>query len=358
MLTSLKTKRTLDDHMDKTFFGMIRISSAFENINEHMLPTLDREQHEAFKNGCKEYFKEKFRVEISIYSSGTKLKTKVDMLSGELPEDWEDHLIKIEDYNYLIRGLNLDKKVPQIKAPIEEHREKENDPYSFSSLEEWLEHDTWSNNDALLIIIGIEPTGADVNWDGFENVNGIHVNIAKLVNASFFDDIYDSYIDPHYISEDELKEWGYTDIETIDQLAQRREKILAYSSKLGKVKSLWDASDFDKERYSPKHYIDWAARKKIHVPWLDWATNKNIFESSSIGDGERDTLLKIIGALATTIAEDHKPGFWIGGRQNVSAITEHVHKALAQDVYGLKKANLNSKIGEGLKLIDQAKNMS
>ena len=350
--------------MDKVFFGMIRISSAIDNICEHVLPTLEKENYQTFKEECKRHFKERLYIDVKIYSPETRLKKELefdDRANLIIPEDWENHYMTIENYNFELKSLHVDKIVPEILPPEEERLLGESDPYACSKLGAWLKHDTWKPYDGLLIILGIEPTGSDVNWDGYKNIMDIHIDSVKIINAEFFDDVYDEYLLPHDIDEEEAKkEWGFTE-QTIECLALKNEKIRAYSNRLAEVKSLWDASNFKDERYSPKHYIEWAVSKNIDLPWLDWAIENKLTEQvinsdiEELGDNEKKNLLLTIGALTDMYANEKGAAFKSGDKPNISRVTEKLLKHLNSDIYGLGKSALNKRISDGIKLLQKAK---
>jgi hypothetical protein len=58
---------------------------------------------------------------------------------------------------------------------------------------------------------------------------------------------------------------------------------------------------------SPKYYIDWAISKRFQIPWLAYALEKEFYtpkveilkQSQDLKPRERETMIKIINALAT-----------------------------------------------------------
>ena len=58
-------------------------------------------------------------------------------------------------------------------------------PYDFSDLSRYLSFEKWFWKDALLILSGANVTGAHVNWDGYENFAGVHIDLPSINNVSF-----------------------------------------------------------------------------------------------------------------------------------------------------------------------------
>jgi len=293
MRSSKKTERKCSDALDQSLYGIIRISSAIDTICEHVLPTLEKENYPIFREECVKHFKERIFRSFKMYSikkgipspsqleNRKRLLKEIEMKLDDdaniiIPDDWENYFMYIDNFNSELKYLDVDGVTPKILSRDEERLLRESNPYDYSSLSEWLKHDTWKQNDGLLIMLGIEPTGAEVNWNGYENYLGIPIEKAQLINAELFKDTNDEYSFPHNLEAQEaIDEWGFSE-ESIESLAQRHEEIRLYSSELANVKTLWDASGYEEERYTIKHYIDWAQRKNIVIPWLDWAIDKEL----------------------------------------------------------------------------------
>jgi hypothetical protein len=59
------------------------------------------------------------------------------------------------------------------------------DPYLSSGLKNWLELETWTPKEALLLLSNLSPDGAIIGWDDLEVVN--IVNVKPLdENKTFF----------------------------------------------------------------------------------------------------------------------------------------------------------------------------
>jgi len=360
-----KTDKEINDILIQSFYGLIRISSAINYICKYMFATLEKENHQKFKEECKNHFEKDVAYHyLDIFSPDTRLRKdfKFDEVGySTIPTDWENHFITLADYNRELETLNVDKIVPRILSHEEAKKLRESNPYKFSELRAWLKLDTWKQNDGLLLITGIEPQGADVNWEGYKNYMGVHIEGTQLINACLLDDAEDYYDLPHNMGEDEAKnKWNYGE-DLIEELAERNKTIQKYSKILNDIKIIWDASNFKDERYSPKHYIEWAVSKNIDLPWLDWAIENKLTEQvinsdiEELGDNEKKNLLLTIGALTDMYANEKGTAFKSGDKPNISRVTEKLLKHLNSDIYGLGKSALNKRISDGIKLLQKAK---
>jgi len=86
--------------------------------------------------------------------------------------------------------------------------------------------------------------------------------------------------------------------------------------------------------------------------------NINIDGDKELLEGERDSLLLTIGALADLVASEHGDAFMSGGKPNKSRITETLIKHVGKVVPGLGSSSIQGRISKGLKLLDKAKKES
>ena len=178
-------------------------------------------------------------------------------------------------------------KTTCIKFPCDEIRNqmvseiirvRNTDPYSLSDLPEWLEHDTWKVKDALLLMADISPTGAEVNWDGYENLFEVWIDAVQIINAQPLaeDDFF--YITP--FEEEDLK--AFTKLGN-EEVKEKINKLKQFQNQLNRIKRLWDSREsFGDGKTSPEernpinYYLIWAEKKNIPVPWLDWAKRNEL----------------------------------------------------------------------------------
>lgn len=175
-------------------------------------------------------------------------------------------------------------------------RERAADPYWFSDLSKWLGFETWKPKDALLLLSGVSPTAAIVDWT-FENFMGAVVDSPRIRAASDLNAIYDHYDLPERNSWDEefatvkaklrkadsLSEADRTrlaeELSSLERLRDgpdliRRETELRYRSRiLSALSSQWFSGGHDAERrYTPEHFVSWARARGFVPEWCEWAT--------------------------------------------------------------------------------------
>jgi len=359
--------KLLKDNFLARFDGRIKLSYALDYIVTNAFHKMSEINIGEFKRECESKIHKIISNNyLTLYSPDTYLIIELDLIENTfdeytVPENWLDLFTDPESLNRIIRKLALEKFVPKFYTSEEEKLRRKNNPYCYSCLSERLTLETWSQEEGLLILASIDPLGADVNWDGYENYMGVHIDSVKLINATLLEDDGDHYDLPHGLSEEEAKDKWKFDDDFIRHLQDRQEKIRRYSAKLSHVKKTWDASYFKEERYSPKHYIEWAKSKNIGISWLEWAIENKLLDpvvetvDKELGDSERNNLLLTIGALAEMYAHEKGAAFKSGDKPNISRVTEKLLKYLNSDIYGLGKSALNKRISDGIKLLQKAK---
>jgi len=359
--------KLLKDNFLARFDGRIKLSYALDYIVTNASHKISEINIGEFERECESKI-HKFISNnyLTLYSPDTYLIIELDSIENTfdeytVPENWLDLFTDPASLNRIIRKLALEKFVPTFYTSEEERLKRKNNPYHYSCLSERLTLETWSQEEGLLILASIDPLGADVNWDGYENYMGVHIDSVKLINATLLEDDGDHYDLPHDLSEEEAKDKWKFDDDFIRHLQDRQEKIRRYSAKLSHVKKTWDASYFKEERYSPKHYIEWAKSKNIGISWLEWAIENKLLDpvvetvDNELGETEKENFLKTIAVLAKTIANDHGTKFKKGKSPNISAITNYVMEQNGNALHGLKKSSLSDRISKGLKLLEEAK---
>lgn len=177
------------------------------------------------------------------------------------------------------------------------------DPYKFSKLASYFRLETWRWKDALLLLAGAYPTGALVNWNGYENFMGVHIDVPQIINVAFIDASLPSYEVPEDYEFNGDEEYFKGD--EIIELKIRELRELQY--RLEFLYNHWvSAASPHGERNSPKFYLDWTNSKGYQVPWLDYAIceklylpkKSTIFQEKPLTDKERESMVKIIHSLA------------------------------------------------------------
>ena len=112
-------------------------------------------------------------------------------------------------------------------------------------------------------------------------------------------------------------------------------------------------SDFSLHKLSVKTSSIEAIDKQL-MPYVKQQTNKINKNTEQIKITEKENLLITIGALASTIANDHENKFKKGDDINVSQVTNHVLELIGDNLYGIGKSSLHDRISKGVKLLAQA----
>jgi len=113
------------------------------------------------------------------------------------------------------------------------------------------------------------------------------------------------------------------------------------------------ASDFFSSHLSIKTSSIEAIEKQL-MPYVKQQTNKINKNTEQIKVTEKENLLITIGALASTIANDHENKFKKGDDVNVSQVTNYVLGLIGDKLHGIGKSSLNDRISKGVKLLVQA----
>lgn len=198
----------------------------------------------------------------------------------------------------------LENALKKVKTEFAEFQkrisERKENPYRDSDINTYLEYETWFWKDALIILAGGNLVGADINWDGYFNFAGVHIDSPVVNNIAFLDlsisDHYDLPID------EDIKGWE-------DVQNEKRKQINTLSNNLDYLYKHWKNSLINESRNPPKFYIDWALTKSYHIPWLQYAIDSALYVTKAsnsdipvvekpLSKKERQTLLVIIAALA------------------------------------------------------------
>lgn len=214
----------------------------------------------------------------------------------------EFQLLSLEEAN--LRHKDLAKEV-LMQLTLLGIRERAKDPYRYSDLSEWLGFETWKPKDALLLLAGVSPSAAIVDWT-YENFMGAVVDRPRIRAASDLNAIYDDYDLPERsswsddiarikkklrakdepISEAERSELTQQ-LASLEKLRDgpeliRRESELRHRSHiLGVLSSQWFSGDHDAERrHSPEHFIGWAGARGFRPEWYEWAKTNGLIDAS------------------------------------------------------------------------------
>lgn len=197
----------------------------------------------------------------------------------------------------------LDKDMAETKERL---RKMGLTPYAFSELDEYLKLESWNWKDALLLLAGASPSGADVNWEGYYNYCDVLIKNPEIINVGFIDCRLPEYDVPNDYSYGKDNNYFKGDKTIEEKIYQLR----ALQSRLGRLNTFWvNALESHKEKNSPNFYVEWARSKSFPIEWLDWAIDEGFYvpkkddaikqvTDKPLSDKERETLLIIIAVLA------------------------------------------------------------
>lgn len=183
-------------------------------------------------------------------------------------------------------------------------RQVAQDPYQYSALSSWLNLETWKPKDALLLLAGVSPTGAGVDWS-YQNFMGVEIDSPRISVATDLNAIGDQYSIPSpsdwsddiaevkarlrsktsELSEDERKNLQ-GQLASLEKLrdgpeVQRRAKQLKHRSNiLAALSRRWHSGDHDADkRYSPEHFLGWADARGYRPEWYEWALSRDLIDA-------------------------------------------------------------------------------
>lgn len=192
---------------------------------------------------------------------------------------------------------------------MESISEKRKNPILYSSLPNLLDRETWLPQDAMLILSGVDPEAAIVDWS-YQNFMGAEIRKPQIRHANWFtsaSDLYDYPIasDSEYSSSElnrlirEMKREQSSSPEVEHQIAILRERLqnvemwekdetskfkttmLALRAEMvGILKTRWDSCDHDASlRRSPAFFVHWAESRGFAIEWASWARESGYIDT-------------------------------------------------------------------------------
>lgn len=154
-------------------------------------------------------------------------------------------------------------------------------------LEDWLILDSWSVDEAILLLLGIQPLDHESLEARRSRVTEPIRNSDILLHRTVWGlPLWRDY-------SEYIPDWK-------DRIKTTASRLQAQRRRLQKI---WSSGNHP-ERPSPAYVIEWAQKKGIPVPWLEAAADIGVVDRgvavarSPMGERERTTLLILIGALA------------------------------------------------------------
>lgn len=216
---------------------------------------------------------------------------------------------------------NIDlKDIEQYVELIKSARDHESkDPYTYSSLPDYFQLDTWTTIEGILLIAGINPDQALIDLTRYNDLGAkeekVKINAAQPLDiiADIYDyprlevyrkDIEDLWSDLHDcrhklasnpsleqeerlscridMIKSEIKDMETQidddDVKAVEHIREH------YDHKIGRILKLWLSTTGHHEnsndqslskRYLKEYFLNWATEKNIEIKWLDWAIENN-----------------------------------------------------------------------------------
>jgi hypothetical protein len=232
-------------------------------------------------------------------------ESKIDQCNdvpSNISSEREQYLAGEKEYSELSLDLKMWLALESVQA-------KRKDPIFYSDLPNLLEQETWRPKDAMLILAGVDPEAAIMEWS-YENFMGAEIQTPVIRHANWFtskSDLYDYPIaEDSEFSSSELKgmireaksgtlspndaEQRLRDLEVRLKETERWEQNKTSSFKssmlslrarmVGILKNRWENGDHDNEqRRSPTFFVQWAESRGFDVEWSAWARENDFIDA-------------------------------------------------------------------------------
>lgn len=224
------------------------------------------------------------------------------------------------------------------------------------NMQHWMMFDTWTVYLGLAILNGIDPRSLYFDKEGNiypseeAKANG-NTTPTEIFAYNLREEIYFDSPPLHFVLLDGMQ---LAQKEIDDALIYMNERNgypcsaahlqIQYLKNYYLALQIWKSGDHKENRYPPSYFIDWAVRRNMPPPWLDWVEEnyliRNEKKKDALSPRERTTLLNIIGALFHYSKE-------MTGKNQTAIIAELQEKY--SGYAGISESTLKAKIGEGLK---------
>ncbi|MBF5010269.1 hypothetical protein [Burkholderia pseudomultivorans] len=179
------------------------------------------------------------------------------------------------------------------KELVEQRGSEEGDARLNRALRYWFRRDTWTPDEALPLLIGIDPDSLSHGDSHIRYLDGALISVAASMYA-------------HGIERQ---------IESFDDF-KALENLKAVPVLLHEMKLVWNSGGHP-ARNAPAYFIEWAQRKDFKVPWLESAR-----ELGLIGIVGNNTLVDLSanGAIAAPATPAHVPGLPAHGEPSIPIV--------------------------------------
>ena len=189
--------------------------------------------------------------------------------------------------------------------------DKRQNPITYSNLPNLLNQETWRPQDAMLILAGLDPYAAVIDWS-YENVMGAVVHDPVIRHANWFTSTDDLYTHPTELdfkySSQELKRsmlevrnpaLAQTEVARLvaqideridlaakyseDEISNFKVNMLGLRAEMVSIlKARWDSGDHDANlRRSPAFFVQWAESRGFEIEWAQWARDAGYLDTEA-----------------------------------------------------------------------------
>jgi hypothetical protein len=234
-------------------------------------------------------------IDLQVIYDENSQSPDVNKLSAEVEAEVEVERFISRDIEYSDLSLGA-----QMHVVASSMLDRKREPFLYSELPRWLEMETWSPADGLLILAGVDPHAAIIDWS-YENYMGATIDTPIIRHANWFSSTADLYdypisLDHKYTAKelarmidsatasgansreikilseelDELQRWN------ADETSQFKIQVLRLRAEMvGILKRRWDSGEHDSaQRRSPEYFIQWAEKRGFLIEWAVWAREK------------------------------------------------------------------------------------
>jgi len=168
---------------------------------------------------------------------------------------------------------------------------------------EWFRHDTWTQEQGLILLLGLDPKETSIEpsiWLGMNNERVDEIMQAKFLDGREID------FAKWFAVFNQLKSKGIQGID--DNLAKKvKDEIFVLSQIYRDMKTIFESGNHP-IRNRPDFYVQWALGKGFNVPWLDWYEHRGV---SSKSDKDLNPIEPIVkGLTKRQIARAFEDVYW------------------------------------------------
>jgi hypothetical protein len=241
-----------------------------------------------------DYFEGRHRTDV-VKPKRTKQQEKnIRLLFEELQViEAKKKLLKNRGDEDLIKGLPM---LDEFLKDISGNWEDILDGHKFRLLLSYLDLDLWTEKEGLLLLSGVYPTGAVVNFN--ERTKRVNINNADILGARVFTSEYpdcDSTRNTYWLLSrkvDQAEAEGAS-TEKVAKLKANLDEfessfmcpltkgvwtvIGTYSAICSNIYRLWLGSNHMIGKQPKEYFINWALERGLEISWLDWAQEQGYF---------------------------------------------------------------------------------